>query len=66
MYSLVVECGKTSMRTFPPVSPYQLLERVDTDVVGVHALDLDTALLQVLFVNLVRVPSPTGEKQHYH
>lgn len=53
-------------RTFPPVSPYQLLERVDADVIWVHVLYLYAALLEVLFVNLVRVPSPAGEKQHYH
>lgn len=52
------------MRTFSPVPPYQLLERVDTDVVGVHVLDADVALLEVLFLNLVRVSRTTGEEQH--
>jgi hypothetical protein len=44
-------------RTFPPVSPYQLLESVDTDVVRVHVLNIDVALLEIFFVDLVRVPS---------
>ena len=54
------------MRTFPPVSPYQLLERVHTDVVWVHVVHLDIPLLQVLLVNLVGVPRAAREQQHYH
>ena len=49
---------------FPPVSPYQLLERVDADVVGVHVLHGDIALLEISLVNLVRVPRAGGQQQH--
>lgn len=38
-------------RTFSPISPYQLLHRVDTDIHGIHVLDADVALLQVLLVD---------------
>jgi len=52
------------MRTFSPVPPYQFLEGVNTDVVRVHVLDTDVALLEVLFLNLVRVSRTAGEEQH--
>ena len=61
-----INCIEKSMRTFPPVSPYQLFEGIDADVVRIHVLHLDTALLQVLFVNLVRMPCTAGKKQHYY
>lgn len=54
------------MRTFSPVPPYQLLERVYTDVVGVHVLNVDVALLQVLLLDLVWMSRTTSEEQHYH
>lgn len=64
--TVVRRLGRNKVRTFPPVSPYQLLERVDTNIIGVHVLHLDIALLQVLLLDLVRVPRAAGEKQHYH
>lgn len=50
--------------TFSPVSPYQLLERVHADVVGVHGLDRDAALLQIAFINLIGMPCARREQQH--
>lgn len=54
------------MRTFSPVPPYQLLERVYADVVGVHVLDIDIALLEVFLLNLVGVSRATRKEQHYY
>jgi hypothetical protein len=43
-------------RTFSPVPPYQLLEGVDADIVRVHVLDRDIALLEISLIDLVRMP----------
>lgn len=47
-------CAK---RTFSPIPPYQLLEGIDADVVWVHVLDGDIALLEIFLIDLVRMPS---------
>ena len=46
-------CAK---HTFSPVPPDQFFQRVHADVVGVHLFHCDVALLQVLLIDLVRVP----------
>ncbi len=54
------------MHTFPPVPPYQLLERVHADVVGIHVVNINITLLEIFLLNLIWVPRATSEKQHYH
>lgn len=49
-------------RTFPPISPYQLFEGVYADIVGVHILNDDVALLEVFLVDLVGVPRTRCEQ----
>jgi len=56
--------SRTKQPTLSPVPPYQLLERVYTDIVGVHGLDRDIALLQIALVDLVGMPCARGKQQH--
>jgi hypothetical protein len=50
---------------FSPISPYQLLERVDVDVIGVHVVNRNIALPEISLVYLIGVPSAgRGKKQH--
>jgi hypothetical protein len=57
--SRVKECNGSAHAglAFSPISPYQLLERVDVNVIGVHVVNHDIALPEISLVYLIGVPS---------